>query len=42
MDDIAMTVYKKVGSRIREVRVKNGKMVVVGVYVNDILIDSID
>ena len=24
MDDIAMTVYKKVGSRLREVRVKNG------------------
>jgi len=24
MDDIAMTVYRKVGSRIREVRVKSG------------------
>lgn len=39
----AEQIYKNnINSTYVKVRVKNGKMVIVGVYVNDILIDSID
>lgn len=39
----AEQIYREnIDSTYVKVRVKNGKMVVVGVYVNDILIDSID
>ena len=39
----AEQVYRdNIDSTYVKVRVKNGKMVIVGVYVNDILIDSID
>ena len=39
----AEQIYRdNIDSTYVKVRVKNGKMVIVGVYVNDILIDSID
>lgn len=40
---VAEQIYRdNIDSTYVKVRVKNGKMVIVGVYVNDILIDSID
>ena len=36
------TYRKNIDNTYVKVRVKNGKMVIVGVYVNDVLIDTID